>query len=193
MVQRTVLFCALGWLAGCVGNKDAEVDSGGAGDSSDVDTSPEPKDTGCEPAGEPDPGVAHERDDPEFRMTLGDKSFEGRPGNWSVRSQGCISTLSARNTEGGTYQTVSLEVYGDISGAGTYPVSKLEFAENDGSQEGKNFEYSATDPGVNFVVTGYASDTFLHGSIDASFQTIDSVSGGASQLETLQVENWPVF
>ena len=53
-----------------------------------------------------------------------------------------------RNTEGTTYQAVSLEVYGDISGAGSYPIRLLMFS-GDSSQEEMVFEYSATDPGVN--------------------------------------------
>lgn len=178
----------------CVGEKGKTDDTGGsASDSGEVDTQePDPRDTGCADPGEPTAGQAHDLDDPEFNISLGDKTFSGTDGHWNVRSQGCISSLTSTKLMGGVNQNVTLEVYGDISGAGTYPVRSFSYSENE-AQGDSLFDYSAEDPGVNLVVTGYANQTYLHGSLDGGFQTIDSISGGASDLASFAVENWPVF
>ena len=178
----------------CVGAKVNSEDSGNSssdsGSSETGDT--ENQDTGCAEPGEPEPGVEYERDDSEFNVELGDKSFSGTDGHWNVRSQGCVSSLTSTKVLGSVNQNVTLEVYGDISGAGTYPVRMFSYSENQ-AQDASTFEYKASDPGVNLVVSGYANGTFLHGSIDGSFQTVDAISGGASDLTSLVIENWPLF
>ncbi|MEC7240219.1 MAG: hypothetical protein VXW32_03185 [Myxococcota bacterium] len=179
---------------GCVGAKVSSEDSGStktdSGSEETGDT--ENNDTGCPEPGEPAPGTAYELDDSEFNASLGDKTFSGTAGHWNVRSQGCISSLTSTKALGSVNQNVTLEVYGDISGAGTYPIRAFTYSENQ-AQDASTFEYKATDPGVNLVVSGYANGSFLHGSIDGSFQTVDAVSGGASDLSSLVIENWPRF
>ena len=179
---------------GCVSSKVNTEDSGSAkSDSGSEETGEaENNDTGCPEPGEPAPGVSHELDDSEFNVTLGDKSFSGTDGHWNVRSQGCVSSLTSTKALGTVNQNVTLEVYGDISGAGTYPVRAFTYSENQ-AQDASTFEYKASDPGVNLVVSGYANQSFLHGSLDGSFQTVDAVSGGASDLTALVIENWPRF
>jgi hypothetical protein len=178
----------------CVGEKGKTDDTGGsASDSGEVDTQDtEPQDTGCADPGEPAAGQAHDLDDPEFNISLGDKTFSGTDGHWNVRSQGCVSSMTSTKLMGGVNQNVTLEVYGDISGAGTYPVRSFSYSENE-AQGDSLFDYVAEDPGVNLVVTGYANQTYLHGSLDGGFQTVDAISGGASGLSAFAVENWPVF
>jgi len=178
----------------CVGEKGKTDDTGGSSsDSGEVDTEDtEPQDTGCADPSEPAEGQSHDLDDSELNVSLGDKSFSGSDGHWNVRSQGCISSLTSTKLMGAVNQNVTLEVYGDISGAGTYPVRSFSYSENE-AQGDSLFDYVAEDPGVNLVVTGYANKTFLHGSLDGGFQTVDSISGGASSLMSFVVENWPVF
>ncbi len=182
------LFCG----AACVGEKGKTDNGVTSDDSGSADTAPENQDTGCPEPGEPDPGVEHSLDDSEFNVELGDNSFSGTDGHWNVRSQGCLSSITSTKVLGSVNQNVTLEVYGDISGAGTYPVRSFSYSENQ-AQDASTFEYKATDPGVNFVVSGYANKTFLHGSVDGGFQTVDAVSGGASDLTSLVIENWPLF
>jgi hypothetical protein len=189
---RLIFLCLL--PLACVGTKGQTDDTGGSKkDSGVVDTEDtELPDTGCPDPGEPAPGASHDLDDSEFNVSLGDKSFSGTQGHWNVRSQGCISSLTSTKLLGDMNQNVTLEVYGDINGAGTYPIRSFNYSENQ-AQSDSTFEYKAVDPGVNFVVTGYANGTFMHGSVDGGFQTVDAVSGGAANLNTLVVENWPVF
>jgi hypothetical protein len=178
----------------CVGEKGKTDDTGGsASDSGEVDTQDtEPQDTGCADPGEPAEGEAQDLDDSELNVILGDRSFSGTDGHWNVRSQGCISSLTSTKLLGSVNQVVTLEVYGDISGAGSYPVRSFSYSENE-AQGDSLFNYVAEDPGVNFVISGYANTTYLFGSLDGGFQTVDSVSGGASDLATLVAESWPVF
>ena len=194
MHANWLLVVSVSLSTACVGAKVNSEDSGGGkSDSGSLETGDtESKDTGCPEPGEPEPGVAHELDDSEFNVALGDKTFSGTDGHWNVRSQGCVSSLTSTKVLGSLNQNVTLEVYGDISGAGTYPVRTFTYSENQ-AQDASTFEYKASDPGVNLVVSGYANQTFLHGSIDGAFQTVDSVSGGASELTSLVIENWPLF
>jgi hypothetical protein len=194
-MQRQSLWFALMILPlACVGEKGKTDDTGGSSnDSGEVDTEDtDPQDTGCAAPGEPAEGQSHDLDDSEFNVSLGDKTFSGSDGHWNVRSQGCISSLTSTKLMGGVNQNVTLEVYGDISGAGTYPVRLFSYSENE-AQGDSLFDYVAEDPGVNLVVTGYANKTYLHGSLDGGFQTVDAISGGASSLTSFAVENWPVF
>lgn len=194
MQAKWIWLIPFGLSTACVGAKVNSEDSGGSKtDSGTVETGDtENKDTGCPEPGEPDPGVSHDLDDSEFNLALGDKTFSGTDGHWNVRSQGCVSSLTSTKVLGSVNQNVTLEVYGDISGAGTYPVRAFTYSENQ-AQDASTFEYKASDPGVNLVVSGYANQTFLHGALDGSFQTVDAVSGGASDLTSLVIENWPLF
>ena len=191
---KSMVWMAVAFSVGCVGEKGKTDDTGGSkSDSGAVDTEDtESNDTGCPEPGEPAPGVDQELDDSEFNIELGDKTFSGTDGHWNVRSQGCVSSLTSTKVLGGVNQNVTLEVYGDISGAGTYPIRAFSYSENQ-AQDASTFDYKATDPGVNLVVSGYANHTFLHGSVDGSFQTVDAISGGASDLTSLIIENWPLF
>lgn len=194
MLRRSLWLTLAIFPLACVGEKGKTDDTGGtASDSGEVDTQDtEPQDTGCPEPGEPAAGVSHDLDDSELNLSLGDKTFSGTDGHWNVRSQGCISSLTSTKLLGSVNQVVTLEVYGDISGAGTYPVRAFSYSENE-AQGDSLFDYVAVDPGVNLVVSGYANSTYLYGSLDGGFQTVDSVSGGASTLESLVVESWPVF
>ena len=194
MLKMSFLLAAATMVTGCIGEKGKVDDTGAtATDSGKTDTEDTvSQDTGCPEPGTADPGQAFDLDDSEFNVALGDKTFSGTQGHWNVRSQRCISSITSTKLLGAVNQNVTIEVYGDISGAGTYPIRTFSYSENE-AQAGSTFEYSATDPGVNLVVTGYANSSYLYASADGTFQTIDAISGGAATLSSIVIENWPLF
>jgi len=194
MLKLSVFLATSVAVSGCIGEKGKVDDTGAATtDSGKTDTEDTvSQDTGCPEPGTPDAGQSFDLDDSELNVSLGDKTFSGTQGHWNVRSQRCISSLTSTKLLGAVNQNITIEVYGDISGAGTYPIRSFSYSENE-AQAGSTFDYNATDPGVNLVVTGYANSTYLYASGDGTFQAIDSISGGAATLNSLVIENWPLF
>jgi hypothetical protein len=157
------------------GDTDGDSDGDGDGDGdTDTDT-----DTDVEYM---EPG------DPVYAASFAGTAWTGEPGYWF--SSGGVSYLVANQGE----QQVNVQVKGDIRVAGEYPVGDVLYTDVIISSSFDFFYEGDGDGTATFTAIGISQDgEYVWGSMSGSVPLTDTMGGGSSSLDALQVESWPKF
>ena len=190
--MRTLLVVNLALVVGCVGDKGLGNDETGLDTSVTTETGDTvvTHDTAdCEP-GNGDPGQIMDAGDAQLSVTLAAYGFEASSGYWNAGE--CVSRFSASYFQSDVSYVVAVEVFGDLSGSGTFPIKLFTYSENP-AQEEATVAYVAELPNASLEITGHSDNNHLFGSRVGTFSAVDTVSGSSAEVSAIDIDSWPIF
>ena len=167
----------------------------GSDDTADVDTDTDTDadtDTDTDTDTEQTRGKVYDETDAAFSMVFDGSSWEAVDGYWIVLDDEA-SIRASIDTGKGTTQITILTIDGDISWAGTYPVTEVQWVEQVNSS-GDSFHYEISGPNsLTFTTLGFAGEDDLFGTVDGEVQLTDNVGGGSVTAAGGALAGWPHY
>ncbi len=190
--MRALLLTNLVLVVGCVGDKGLGNEETGLDTSTTSETGNTvvTHDTAdCEP-GNGDPGQLLDESDSSLSVTIAAYDFEGATGYWNAGE--CVSRFSASFFQSDVSYVVAVEVFGDLSGSGSFPIKMFTYTENP-AQEEATVAYVAELPNASIEITGHSDSNHLFGSLVGTFSAVDTVSGSSAEVSAIDIDSWPIF
>ena len=175
-MRRALCVLALLSLA-CTGGSDGEPIDEPADADTDVDA-----DTDTDTDADADSGDYWEPGEPTMTATFDGTDWVAEDGHWLAGSTSYITGVR------GDAELV-LVIDGDVSKRGTYDVDDVTWFET--VHNGYAFEYTTQGGSATITIEGRDVDSdHIWGTFDGSIDLTDSVGGGSTSLDAVELESW---